>query len=275
MKLTDINVIKELMERYGTTFKKGYGQNFLINEAIPKRISEALSYTENAVEIGPGIGTLTYELCGRCENVTAVEIDSSLIPILSETLAEFDNIKIINGDILKINLADVITGDFSVAANLPYYITTPVLMYFLESEIKPKELILMVQKEVADRFCARAGDKEYGAVTASIAWYGKAEKLFKVSAGSFLPPPKIDSTVIKITVYDEPVYELNDEKKLRRVIRGAFSQRRKTLVNSLAGEFPNHGKEKLTEIITGCGFDVNIRGERLDIADFVKIANLI
>ena len=263
------------MRRHDTVFKKHFGQNFLINEAIPRRIAASLTFTANVVEIGPGIGTLTYELCGICDSVTAVEIDADLLPVLDETLAEFDNFKIINADILKTDMATLVTGEYSVAANLPYYITTPVVMYLLECAVKPREIVIMVQKEVADRLCAKAGSKEYGSITASVAWYGKAEKLFNVSAGSFMPAPKIDSTVMKITLHQSPPYEVSDEAILRRVIRGAFAQRRKTLANSLSGEFSHIGKQRITEIITACGFDENIRGERLDIADMVKIANEI
>ena len=263
------------MSRHDTMFKKKFGQNFLINEAIPRRIAESLTYTDNVVEIGPGIGTLTYELCAVCDSVTAVEIDTDLLPILDETLSEFDNVKILNADILKTDMSTLLTGEYSVAANLPYYITTPVVMYLLESAIKPREIIIMVQREVADRLCAKAGDKEYGAITASVAWYGKAEKLFNVSAGSFMPAPKIDSTVMKITLHQSPPYDVKNEAILHRVIRGAFAQRRKTLANSLSSEFSHLGKQKITEIITSCGFDENIRGERLSIADMVKIANEI
>ena len=275
MKLTDIKNIKEIMRRHDTVFKKKYGQNFLVNEAIPRRIAESLTYTDNVIEIGPGIGTLTYELCGICDNVTAVEIDTDLLPVLDETLAEFDNVKIINADILKTDIGTLVNSEYSVAANLPYYITTPVVMYLLECKVKPREIIIMVQKEVADRLCSNAGDKEYGAITASVAWYGKAKKLFNVSAGSFMPPPKIDSTVMKITLHQTPPYDVKDEAILHRVIRGAFAQRRKTLVNSLSSEFAHIGKQKLAEIITSCGYDENIRGERLSIADMVKIANEI
>jgi dimethyladenosine transferase len=275
MKLTDIKNIKEIMRRHDTVFKKKFGQNFLVNEAIPRRIAESLTYRDNVIEIGPGIGTLTYELCGICDKVTAVEIDSDLIPVLDETLEEFDNVEVINADILKTDIATIANGEYSVAANLPYYITTPVVMYLLECKLKPREIVIMVQKEVADRLCSKAGSKEYGAITASVAWYGKAEKLFNVSAGSFMPPPKIDSTVMKITLYQSPLYDVKDEAILHRVIRGAFAQRRKTLVNSLSSEFAHIGKQKLAEIITECGYDDNVRGEKLDIADFVNIANKI
>lgn len=275
MKLTDISYIKDIMRRHETAFKKRYGQNFLVSELVTKRIAESLTYNKNVIEIGPGIGALTYELCQISENVTAVEIDSALIPVLEETLSGQENLKIINADILKTDIESIVTGDYSVAANLPYYITTPVVIYLLESKIKPKEISIMVQKEVADRLCAKAGDKEYGAITASVAWFGRAEKLFNVSPGNFIPQPKIESTVMKITTYQTPLYEVKDETILHRVIKGAFAQRRKTLMNSLSSEFSHVNKKTLTDIITSCGFDTNIRGEKLDIADFVQIANKI
>lgn len=275
MKLTNISYIKDIMSRYETAFKKKYGQNFIVSETLPQRIVDQLTYTDNVIEIGAGIGTLTYALCKSCGNVTAVEIDTQLLPILDETLAELDNVRIVNADILQTDIRQLTDGDYSVAANLPYYITTPVVMYLLECEIKPKEIVIMIQREVADRLCAKAGDKEYGAVTASVAWFGKAEKLFNVSAGSFMPQPKIESTVMKITSYPSPPYDVKDERILHRVIRGAFAQRRKTLINSLTSEFSHIAKQTMTEIITSCGLDENIRGERLDIADFARIANKI
>lgn len=275
MKLTDISYIKDIMKRHETAFKKKYGQNFLINPTIPERIAESLSYRENVIEIGAGIGSLTYELSKICGRVTAVEIDNALLPILDETLADCANVKIVSGDILKMDIVSFADGDYSIAANLPYYITSPVVMYLLECKIKPKEIVIMVQKEVADRLCAKAGDKDYGAITASVAWFGKSEKLLNVSPGSFMPPPKIESTVMKITSYEVPPYEVSNERILHRVIKGAFAQRRKTLINALSAEFSHINKHTIADIVTSCGFNETIRGERLDIAGFVKIANMI
>lgn len=273
MKLTDIATIKRIMNEHNLNFKKKFGQNFLTNPSVPERIAESVSGCKTVIEIGPGIGTLTYELCKVCGNVIAVEIDETLISVLDETLSEFDNVRVINSDILKLDLGEICSGEFSVAANLPYYITTPIIMYLLESRTKPESITVMVQKEVADRLCSKAGSPEYGAITASVAWYGKAEKLFNVSAGNFMPMPKVDSTVLRITPYQTPPFYVKDEMLLHRVIRGAFAQRRKTLVNSLASEFGEYGRERLSFVISNCGYDENIRGERLDICDFVKIAN--
>ncbi len=279
MKLTDISYIKAQMERHGLFFKKKFGQNFLTNPNVIERIAENAS--EGTLEIGPGIGVLTHELCKRCKKVVAVEIDTTLIPLIKENLSEFDNIKIINEDIMKVDLGKLIKEEFSdcseisVCANLPYYITTPIVMALLESGIKFKSITVMVQKEVAHRFCAKAGDEDYGAITASLSYYGKCQRLFDVSRGNFLPPPNVDSAVMKITLYDKPPVDCKDEGVLKRVIRGAFAKRRKTLSNSMSGEFPEFSKEELSNIIKEAGFEPSIRGEKLGIEQYNQIATVI
>lgn len=285
MKLTDIGTIKDVMERHGLAFQKKYGQNFLISESVPQKTAQAAldncgsgARTRAALEIGPGIGTLTCELCRRFDRVCAVEIDSSLLPALGETLAEFDNLEIINSDVLKVKLDNLVSekfgdADVAVCANLPYYITTPILMYLLESGVRFTNITVMVQREVADRLCAKAGSAEYGAITASIAYRGKAEKLFGVPAGCFYPAPKVDSAVVRITLYDEPAVKAANEALLFDVIKAAFAQRRKTLVNALSAGLPNVNKELVTRVLTDCNIDEKIRGEKLDIGSFARISD--
>ena len=282
MKLTSLNEVKNIMEKHGLRFNKGYGQNFLINEAVPRRIAEECGANSDSgiLEIGPGIGTLSTELCRLYKKVVAVEIDSSLIPALGETMAEFDNFKVINADVLKVDLTALVKEEFgdmpvTVCANLPYYITTPIIMGLLESGCKFDNITVMIQKEVALRLCAKAGEGDYGAVTASVNRYGSVSRLFNVSAGSFVPAPKVDSAVIRIRVDKERKYTVIDENMMTRVIRGAFAQRRKTLVNSLSSEFSELGKDELTEAVVKCGYRSDIRGEKLDIPDFAKLSDAI
>lgn len=275
MKLTNISFVKSMMTEQRINFKKKFGQNFLISENVITHIADSLTFRDNVIEIGPGAGALTYRLCETCKSVTAVEIDRQLIPALEKNLGEFKNLKLICGDFLKTDINELTAADYAVAANLPYYITTPIIMYLLELQRKPEEMVIMVQKEVADRLCSSAGDDDYGAITATVAWYGKAKKLFNISAGNFIPAPKIDSAVIKITPYKTPLYEIKNEELLKKIIKGAFGQRRKTLANALAGEFNFNvnDKKNLTDLIVLCGYSENIRGEKLDIYDFVKLAN--
>ena len=286
MNLTQISVIRSLMAEYDAVFKKQFGQNFLTSPEIPGRIASSLTFPgavpdsgagRNVLEIGPGIGTLTQCLSECADRVVAVEIDRELLPILDKTLADCENVEIVNADILKTDLAALtgsrFPGGYSVCANLPYYITTPVLMYLLEADSSPREIVVMVQREVADRLCAAPGSPEYGAVTASVAWRGSCEKLFEVPSGCFTPRPKVDSAVLRIELFDEPPVPVKSEKYLRRVIRGAFAQRRKTLVNSLASEFSNFNKAKLAELIALCGISPDIRGERLGIPEFARLSD--
>lgn len=276
--LTSISEIKRIMEKHELQFQKQFGQNFLINPAVPGKIAdEAGKYV---LEIGPGIGTLTRELCMRAEKVAAVEIDRGLIPVLEETLAGFDNVRIICEDIMKLSIADFIDDTFggeriTVCANLPYYITTPVIMLLLESGAPIDKITVMVQKEVAQRLSANPGTPQYGAVTASVSWYGSVKKLFDVSAGNFIPRPKVDSSVIQISVGEglRGSVSVKNEKLLFRVISAAFAQRRKTFANALFFEFPNISKERISEIILDCGFESGVRGEKLSIRDFLRISD--
>jgi len=263
--------------------KKQYGQNFLTSPAIPKRIAAESGITEDndVIEIGPGFGILTKELCAIANKVVAIEIDEELMEILPEKLSGIDNVKIINNDILKININDLLEEEFSgrevcVCANLPYYITTDIVMKLLEGEYGFKTITVMVQKEVAERFCAKPGTDGYGAITASISYYAAVKRLFTVKAGSFDPKPKVDSAVIRFDVYDSPLVSVIDKKLLFKVIKAAFLQRRKTLSNSLSSYFNGDlTKEQIQDILSKVDLNATIRGEELDIYTFAKIADQI
>lgn len=280
MNLCDIRTVREILGAFGTGTKKSFGQNFLINAQIPERIAENCCDDRDSViiEIGPGIGCLTAELARRYKKVIAFEIDETLIPILKYTLGEFNNVEVINQDIMEVDLAAVIAekaaGEkISVCANLPYYITTPILMRLLESRIAFNSITVMVQAEVAARLAAAPGTADYGAITASLRYYGSPERLFTVSAGNFMPAPKVNSAVVRIDLYSEKPVQPKNEELFFKVIKAAFGQRRKTLVNALQTGFPNMAKDEITKIVTDCGFDERIRGEKLSTADFASIAD--
>ena len=233
MDLCNLSVIKSLMSDAGITFRKDYGQNFLTNRIIPEEIAERCTDDPHSMilEIGPGIGCLTQELAMRYDKVVAVEIDKGLIPVLGTTLSEFDNVTVINNDIMKLDIAALIEEysqgrPVSVCANLPYYITTPILMHLLESGVKFDSITVMVQNEVATRLIAPPGNSEYGAITAVLNYYGRVNRLFKVSAGCFVPAPRVDSAVIRIDLYKKPPFEIKDEKLFRALIKAAFEMRR-------------------------------------------------
>ena len=232
------------------------------------------------LEIGPGIGTLTRELALRHKNVVCLEIDRGLIPVLGYTLEEFDNVRVINEDVMQTDLDALLSpyfseGQVSVCANLPYYITTPILMKLLESGLPFDYITIMIQAEVADRLCAKAGSKDYGAITAVLAYYGEAEKLFTVPADRFVPAPKVNSTVIRIKLHKKKPYCPKSEDLLFRTIKAAFGQRRKTLANALGAGFSELSREEITTAIASCGHDANIRGERLDIAEFTALSDTL
>lgn len=282
MDLCNPSVIKSVMADAGITFRKEFGQNFLINRIIPEDIADSCADTSErlVIEIGPGIGCLTSELAMRYKRVVAVEIDKGLIPVLGKTLAEFDNVTVINEDIMKTDLAELVREysdgmPVSVCANLPYYITTPILMYLLESDVKLSTITVMVQNEVAARLAAKPGSADYGAITAVLGYYGSVKKLFKVSAGCFLPAPKVDSAVVRIDLYDKPIYDIKDERLFRNIIKAAFEMRRKTLVNALSAKLSGFTKERLTEAVLALGYDERVRGERLSTEDFAKLSNIL
>lgn len=281
MDLCNISVIKSLMAEAGITFRKEYGQNFLTNRIIPEDIADMCTDDSETliIEIGPGIGCLTAELASRYRKVVAIEIDRGLIPILDKTLAEFDNVTVINEDVMKIDLHDLVEKysngmPVSVCANLPYYITTPILMYLLESGVKFSSITVMVQNEVASRLVAKAGSSDYGAITAILGYYGTAKKLFKVSAGCFMPAPKVDSAVVRIDLYREPAYTPIDEKLFRNTIKAAFEMRRKTLQNAISAKL-GFDKELITRAILSVGHPADVRGERLSTEDFVKLSDFL
>jgi 16S rRNA (adenine1518-N6/adenine1519-N6)-dimethyltransferase len=266
----------------GISFRKEFGQNFLTNRIIPEDIADNCADSPESliIEIGPGIGCLTQELALRYKRVVAIEIDKGLIPVLGKTLAEYDNVTVINDDVMKVDLEALVREysdgmSVSVCANLPYYITTPILMRLLESGVKLSSITVMVQNEVASRLCAKAGSSDYGAITAVLGYYGSVKRLFKVSAGCFIPQPKVDSAVVRIDLYSEPKYLLKDEALFRSLIKAAFEQRRKTLLNAVSSKISGVTKEKLLSALSELGFDERIRGERLSTDDFAKLANLL
>jgi 16S rRNA (adenine1518-N6/adenine1519-N6)-dimethyltransferase len=285
MNLCDIREIRQIMNVFHLNFRKEYGQNFLTDKSVVEDIADyccdSWDRDSTILEIGPGIGTLSRELAERYRRVIALEIDTGLIPVLKFTMGEYPNFQVINEDVMKADLDAILAdafadgGKVSVCANLPYYITTPILMKLLESGIAFDNITIMIQAEVADRLCARAGSKDYGAITAVLAYYGQAEKLFTVGADRFVPAPKVDSTVVRIRLYKQKPYHPKSEEMLFRTIRAAFEQRRKTLPNSLCTGFGEISKERLTEIVVACGHRADIRGERLDITDFVALSDAL
>ena len=274
MKLTDTGTIKRLMEDNGAVFKKKFGQNFLTVESVLSKIAD--NADEGVLEIGPGIGTLTDFLCERAKKVVSVEIDETLVPILEKTMADRKNFKLIRGDALKIDLAELVKTEFpginvSVCANLPYYITTPVLTRLLSCGAGFTNVTVMVQKEVASRLCAAPGTSDYGAIAVFCAYYGRAARLFKVPAGCFVPAPKVDSAVVRIDMYKKPPAE-GDPEAIFRVVRAAFGQRRKTLSNALHTGFPGLSRDEITGALAACGIDPSTRGETLSLSQFADIA---
>ena len=280
-KLSDIGTIKEILTKYGFSFSKALGQNFLVNPSVCPKMAEMGGAREGVgvIEVGPGIGVLTYELAQRADKVAAIELDKRLLPVLEETLEEFDNVKIINGDVLKIDLHKLIEEEFKgldvvVCANLPYYITSPVIMKLLEDRLPIKSITVMVQKEAADRLCAAVGTRQSGAVTVVVNYYAKSEMLFKVSSGSFMPPPKVDSAVIKLDVYDEPNVRTDSEEMLFKVIKAAFAQRRKTLLNTLSNSM-QYSKAEISRVLDSVNIPQTARAEQLKLEDFAAIADEI
>lgn len=270
------------MAMFSLNFRKEFGQNFLTNVSVVEDIADnCCDDSESTVlEIGPGVGSLTRELAVRYKRVIAVEIDNGLIPVLKYTLGEFSNVTVINEDVMKLDLEELLApafarGKVSVCANLPYYITTPILMKLLESGLPFDSITVMIQSEVADRLCAAPGGKNCGAITAVLNYYGEPRRLFRVGAHNFVPPPKVESSVIRIDLYKERPYRPLDEAIFFRTVKGAFEQRRKTLPNALSAAFGELSKEELTEIIVSCGHSPDVRGERLTVEDFRAIADEI
>ncbi len=279
--LTNISVIKDIFERHGFNFSKALGQNFIINPSICPKIAEMGNAKQGfgVLEIGTGVGVLTHELAKRADKVVAVEIDTRLMPILEETLAEHDNVEIINEDVMKTDLHRVIAEHFdgldvAVCANLPYYITSPIIMYLLESRLPVKTVTVMVQKEAGVRLCAKPGSRECGAVTAAVHYYAEPELLFNVSRGSFMPAPNVDSCVIRLNIRPEPPVSVDDERFFFKTVRGAFSQRRKNLANSLSSSMGTD-KQLIISCIRNAGLSENVRPEQLTLEQLAAVANEI
>lgn len=269
LELTDIGTIKALLARHGFHFSKALGQNFIVNPSVCPRMADesGIDSESGVIEIGAGIGVLTAELAKRAKKVVCIELDSKLLPILDETLADFDNIEIINADVLKTDLAALIDEKFGgmpvyVCANLPYYITSPVIMTLLESRLPLKAVTVMVQREAAQRLCAPVGSRLSGAVTVAVDYYAEARKLFDVSAGSFMPAPKVDSSVIRLDIREKPGIEVSDEKLFFSMVHAAFSQRRKTASNSISSG-TGIPKAVVAEAIERCGFPPAVRAESM------------
>ncbi|MBR3421827.1 MAG: 16S rRNA (adenine(1518)-N(6)/adenine(1519)-N(6))-dimethyltransferase RsmA [Ruminococcus sp.] len=270
MELTNIGTVREILSRHGFSFSKGLGQNFLVNPTVCPQIAEEGNAQAGwgILEIGTGIGVLTKELALRADKVSAVEIDTRLLPVLEETLADFDNIKIYNEDVMKANLRGIIERDFAglhaaVCANLPYYITSPVIMLLLESHLPIESITVMVQKEAAQRLCAKVGSRESGAITVGVNYYGTVQKLFDVSRGSFMPSPNVDSAVIRIDIDKEPRLSGEEEEFFFKVVKAGFSQRRKTIANSLSSML-GADKEHVYTVLSELGLPETSRIEALD-----------
>ena len=272
-----------VLQKYEFHFNKRYGQNFLIDTSVLERIIDAAQITKEdcVLEIGPGIGTMTQYLAESAREVVAVEIDKSLIPILQDTLAAYDNVTVINEDILKVDIRKIAEEKnggrpIKVVANLPYYITTPIIMGLFESHVPIDSITIMVQKEVADRMQEGPGSKEYGALSLAVQYYSTPEIVVNVPPSCFMPQPKVGSAVIKLTRHEKPPVDVDDEKLMFKLIRASFNQRRKTLANGLNnfGGF-NLSKEMIQESIEELGVPVNVRGEALSLEQFAKLSNII
>ena len=280
--LCDYKTVDALLKKYGFSFSKALGQNFLIDSEVCPQMAYYLGADEKTavIEIGPGIGVLTKELCKTAGKVAAIELDKRLYPVLEETLGDFDNFELIEGDAMKLDLKALIDEKFSgfddikICANLPYYITSPLIMKLLEDKLPISEIVVMVQKEAAERLCAEMGTRNAGAVTAAVKYYGDAEVLFEVGRESFMPSPKVDSAVIKITLNKENRYNISDEKSFFALIRAAFAQRRKTLINSVSSSL-NIPKSEIASALSELSLDENIRAEKLTMEDFVNLCDLL
>ena len=279
-RLTDVGYLRDLLERHGFRFSKKLGQNFLINPSVCPRMAQAcgIGADGGVLEIGPGVGVLTRELARQAGQVVAVELDDRLPPVLAETLAGQDNVSFVWGDCMKLDLHALIKEKFgdrpvAVCANLPYYITSPIIMMLLESRLPVENITVMVQKEAAQRLCAAPGTREAGAVTLAVQYYAEAETLFSVSRGSFMPAPNVDSAVIRLTRRKTPPCEVTDEAVLFCLIRAGFNQRRKTLLNSLTGA--GYSKERLSAAFAAAGISPTARAEQLTLPEWAGLANAL
>ena len=281
-KISSIKVTKEIVSKHNFKFSKSLGQNFLVDSNIIDKIIEGANITENdyVLEVGPGIGTLTREICKKAKKVIAVEIDKKLIPILKETLSDLDNVEVINADILKLDILEVIrekmdNKPIKLVANLPYYITTPIVMKFLEEYIPVENIVVMVQKEVADRMQASPGTKDYGALSVAVQYYCEPKIITKVPRTLFIPQPNVESTVICLTVHKNPIYKLKNKDLFFDVVKSSFGKRRKTILNALSSGNIVVSKEELKNVLNNSGVDEVRRGETLTIDEFANLSNVL
>ncbi|QIL45880.1 16S rRNA (adenine(1518)-N(6)/adenine(1519)-N(6))-dimethyltransferase RsmA [Vagococcus coleopterorum] len=276
---------RDILKKYGFQFKKSLGQNFLTEPNILRNIVEAaeLDETSNAIEVGPGIGALTEHLARSAKEVLAFEIDGRLIEVLEETLSPYPNVTVVNEDVLKADLTTIAKETFKqdlpikVVANLPYYITTPIMMHFLESDLNVSEMVVMMQKEVADRITAKPSTKAYGSLSIAVQYYMEASVAFIVPKTAFIPQPNVDSAIIKLVRRDKPAVEVNDEKAFFKLTKAAFQQRRKTLWNNLQATYGKEEaiKERLAKALETAGIDPKRRGETLSLEEFAKLSNAL
>lgn len=281
-RIAHISVTKAIIEKYGFTFQKRFGQNFLIDTNIIEKIIEGAGITkeDTILEIGPGIGSLTQMMAEAAGRVIAVEIDKKLIPVLEDTLGDYDNIRLINEDILKLNIDEVIKEEniksLKVVANLPYYITTPIIMNLLERDLPIESITVMIQKEVAERMNAVPGTKSYGSLSLAVKYHATTEIVAMVPPGCFIPKPKVGSAVIKLTKLSEPSVKSENEALMFKLIRGGFAQRRKTFINSVTGsQAIDHDKATVAEALEQMGLDLRIRGEALNLEQFAELSTIL
>ena len=278
MDLTSPRVIRDIQNKFGFTFKKGLGQNFLTSDEVLAKIVDALGDEHNVLEIGSGFGTLTAALAKRMDKVVSIEIDERLLNVLEYTLDKFDNVKIVNGDALKLDLHALIKEEFgdgkiSVAANLPYYVTTPIITTLMEERLPLNSIVVMVQKEVAERITARPSTKDYGAITLLCNYFALPSIVTTVPSSLFVPPPKVDSAVLRLKLRDKSAVDVQDEKLFFRVVKAAFSQRRKTLLNCICANF-SVAKDDMSLLLTKIGIEPSRRGETLSIEEFAAVSNM-
>lgn len=282
--MADLGIVQNtvaVLQKYNFVFQKKFGQNFLIDSHVLEKIVDAARITREdcVLEIGPGIGTMTQYLAESAREVVAVEIDRALIPILQDTLSAYDNVTVLNEDIMKVDVRQIVRErnqgkPIKVVANLPYYITTPIVMSLLENHVPVQSITIMVQKEVADRMQVGPGTKDYGALSLAVQYYARPEVVARVPANCFMPRPSVDSTVIRLTRYREPPVEVQDEKHLFALIRASFNQRRKTLANGLANGL-GISREKVTAALEEMGLPATVRGEALTLEQFAGLSNLL
>ncbi len=281
-RLTSPRRIKDIMTRYGFRFSKSLGQNFIIEDSVIDRIVEGaeIGAEDCVLEIGPGIGVMTDALCENADKVVSVEIDSALIPVLEETVGHHDNLKIVHSDVLKLDLLSLVQTEFGtckpkLVANLPYYVTTPIIMKFLEERIPVSDLVVMIQKEVADRIMAPPKNKVYGALSVAVQYFTEPSIVTRVSKGCFMPMPNVDSTVIRLKVRENPPVRLEDERTFFLTVKDGFGKRRKTLLNALSSGRLGLTKDEVKSVLETADIDPSTRAEALDIEAFAKLANAI